>query len=161
MKRFERDRATVDSLWKEYGRQGNPYMMSMARTHLTADRSQAGGAVTKGLESPNLGTPEVVTLSDGSTYERYAEGTQRTYASQYNLTHVDDYVQQLRTLADLGTDMAVVWLPSYRYSNLDNLQMQLQQMEIFAEHVLPKIPRDKNPIEFDYDGERFTPLNPA
>ena len=161
MKQFEQDRATVDSLWKEYGRQGKPYMISGARAHLTTDRSQAGGAVTKGVESPNLGAPQVVTLADGRTYERYAEGTQRTYASQYNLTHVDDYVQQLRTLADVGTDMAVVWLPSYRYGDLDNLEMQLQQMEIFAEHVLPKIPRDNNPIEFDYDGERFTPLNTA
>ena len=74
------------------------------------------------------------------------------------MTHVDDYVQQLRTMADQGVDMAVVWLPSYRFGSLDNQQMQLQQMELLAEHVLPKIPKDKSKIEFDFGGKLESPI---
>ena len=158
LQRFEKDSATVDSLWKEYGRQGKPYQMALAMTHLTTDRSQAGSVITKGLDSPELGSPEVVTLSDGRTYERFDEGTQRTYASSYHMTHVDDYVQQLRTMADQGVDMAVVWLPSYRFGSLDNQEMQLQQMELLAEHVLPKIPKDNGKIEFDFGGKLESPI---
>ena len=102
---------------------------------------EVGETVRKGLDSPNLGTPQTITLSGGPTYQRFDEGTERTYASNFHMLHPDDLVAQAQTCADMGADMFLVNLPSYRYGESDNLGMQLNQMEIFAEHVLPKIPK--------------------
>ena len=56
------------------------------------------------------------------------------------MLHPDDLVAQARICADMGADMFLVNLPSYRYGEFDNLGMQLNQMELLAEHVMPKIP---------------------
>ncbi|MEK7777614.1 MAG: TIGR03619 family F420-dependent LLM class oxidoreductase [Chloroflexota bacterium] len=141
-KTSEQSWAEITRLWKEHGREGKPYWaVSGATAHLTMDTREAGSSIRKGLDSPNLGNPETVTLPGGHTYQRFAEGTERTYATNFRMTHPDDLVRQIRTLNDLGADMFVVNLPSYRYKDMDNLGLQLQQMELLAEHVLPKVPK--------------------
>jgi len=147
---FESNWNDLLKLWKEYGRSGKPFLMSLARGHITADRQQVGQEVVKGV------APEGQSFT--GVGGRVAEGQERTYVSNYNLTHVDDFTAQLRRLENAGVDLAIVWLPSYRFGGLDNQGLQLQQMELFAEHVLPKIHRDKKPVEFDYDGKRYTPM---
>ena len=151
LRAYESDMADLDRLWKEHGRSGKPYLMSIGRTHLTMDRGQAGQEVVKGI------VPEGQTWP-GHVGGRMQEGEERPYVSPYPITHAEDLVAQLRDNENLGIDLAIVWLPSYRYGGLNNLQMQLQQMEIFGEHVLPKITRDKKQPEFDYGGKTFTPI---
>ena len=150
---FESDMADLNQLWKQHGRSGKPYIMSMARGHLTSDRGQVGQNVVKGVTpGGEQATGPVVAT------ERVQEGQERAYVSTYSLIHVDEMVQDLRRLDDFGVDMAIVWLPSYKYGNLDNHGLQLQQMEVFAEHVLPKVSRDKKPIEMDFAGKLHVPL---
>ena len=149
---FASDMADLNKLWKEHGRSGKPYLMAMERGHLTTQRGQAGQDVVMGV------APEGERARGTDTGVRMQAGEERAYVSTYPLTHVDETVANLRRLDAAGVDMAIVWLPSYRYGGLDNQGLQLQQMEILAEHVLPKIPRDKKPIEMDYDGKRVTPF---
>ena len=141
VKTSEEGWAQINSLWEEYGREGKPYWVASGQAYLTLDRSQAGGTVRKCLDSPNQGTPQTVTLSGGPTYQRFEAGAERTYASNFQMMHPDELVSQARTCADMGADMFLVDLPSYRFGEFDNLGMQLNQMEIFAEHVMPKIPK--------------------
>lgn len=147
---YESDMADLESLWKEHGRSGKPYHMAIARAHLTTDRGKVGEQVVRGIASEGQ--------SGKGDQGRMKEREERAYVSTYTLNHVDDLVAQLRTNENLGVDLAIVWLPSYRYGGLDNLQMQMQQMEMFGEHVLPKITRDKKLPEFDYDGKRFASM---
>ena len=150
---FDSDMADLNKLWKENGRAGKPFQMAFIRGHLTTDRSQMGKGVVKGI------APEGQTLTPGVPLpERMPEGQERPYVSTYTVMHVDEMVADLRRLESVGTDLAIVWLPSYRYGGLDNMGLQLQQMEVFAEHVLPKVNRDKKPMQMDYDGKLYTPL---
>ncbi len=159
IKAVEKDWKEINRLWKEYGRQGKPYLAIAPKyVHLTLDRSQVGSSVRKGLDSPNLGIPEVVTLADGHTYERYAEGTERTYDAQFPMMHPDDLVKEIQAYESLGADMFVIHPPSYRYGQFDNQAMLLNQMEIIAEHVLPKVHRDKKPMALDFGGKRFNSM---
>ncbi len=149
----------VNRLWKEYGRQGEPYLSVAPKyLHLTLDRSKAVGTVRKGLDSPNPGTPQVVTLSGGHTYERFDEASERTYAPEFPMMHPDDLVAEMRTYESLGADMFVVHPPSYRYGEFDNQGMLMNQMEMLAEHVLPKIPKDETKPQFDFGGKRFSTM---
>ncbi len=152
---FDSDMADLNKLWKENGRAGKPFQMAVIRGHLTTDRSQLDKGVVKGIEAEGAKT---VVGDNAQTSGRLAEGQERSYVSTYNMTHVDDMAEDFRRLESLGVDLAIVWLPCYRYGDLDNQGLQLQQMELFAEHVLPKINRDKKPVEMDYDGKLHTPF---
>ncbi|MFA7249716.1 MAG: LLM class flavin-dependent oxidoreductase [Dehalococcoidia bacterium] len=146
--------ANIDDLerrWKENGRSGRPFQMCMNRAHLTTSREEAGQVVTKGVTPRGVDRPT-------SQPERLAEGEERVYMSDYHLTLVDDYVDQLRHQEALGMDMALIWLPSYNFRGLNNLQLQLQQMELVAEHVLPKLSKDTTPIEMDFEGTLHRPF---
>jgi alkanesulfonate monooxygenase SsuD/methylene tetrahydromethanopterin reductase-like flavin-dependent oxidoreductase (luciferase family) len=150
-KAFESDMEDLNRLWKENGRSGKPYLMSFLRAHLTTDRNEAGESISKGV------VPEGQTRPEGRV-ERMPEGEERVYISTYNLTHVDDLVEDLRRQEAAGIDMAIVWLPSYGYRNMSNQELQLQQMDIFAEHVLPKVNRDSKRIEMDFAGKQVAPF---
>ena len=152
---FESDMDDLNKLWKENGRSGKPFQMAVTKGHLTTDRSQKSAAVLKGVMADGSRPP---VEGRGELPERMPEGQERPYVSRYPLTHVSQMVEDLRRLESVGTDLAIVWLPSYRYGELDNLGLQLQQMEILAEHVLPKVNRDKKPIEMDFDGKRHPVL---
>ncbi|MEK7777189.1 MAG: LLM class flavin-dependent oxidoreductase [Chloroflexota bacterium] len=151
---FESDMTDLNRLWKEHGRSGEPFIMVYTRGHLTTDRSHVDDKVVKGVAGEGIQP----VIESGHSHEALPEGQERPYMSSYTLTHVSAMVEDLRRLESAGVDLAIVWLPSYRYGGLDNLGLQLQQMELFAEHVLPKVNRDKNPIEMDFGGKLYTPL---
>ena len=153
---FDSDMEDLNRLWKENGRSGKPYQMAVTMAHLTTDRSQIGTEVLKGVMADGA-RPEGSTQLPGST-GRMEDGVERPYVSRYPMMHVDEMVENLRRLESLGTDLAIVWLPSYRHGEFDNLGMQLNQMQLLAEHVLPKVNRDKNIIEMDFDGKRHPVL---
>jgi len=143
VKTTEKEWAEINSLWHEYGRKGKPYLsIAPAFRQLTTDKSKVGHDVVKGVGSPNLGDPDMVTLSGGHSYERYSDGTERSYLSTFTMTHVDDMANLMRAYSDIGADMFVAHLPSYRYGEFDNKSMLLNQMDMYAEHVLPKVNRD-------------------
>ncbi len=155
-KSFESDMTDLNKLWKENGRAGKPFQMAFIRGHLTTDWSQLDKGVVKGIAAEG---PQTVVGGEGSEAPgRLAEGQERSYVSTYTMTHVDQMVEDLRRLENAGTELAIVWLPSYRYGGLDNMGLQLQQMELLAEHVLPKVNKDKKPMEMDYDGKLYTPF---
>ena len=157
---FDSDMADLNHLWKEYGRAGKPFQMAYVRGHLTADMSEAGKNVMKGVTADGRALTETDTnLRSGPRINRTTE--ERVYGGAHPLIHVSTMVDDLRRLESAGTDLAIVWLESYRYGNLDNKGMQLQQMELLAEHVLPKVNRDKKPIEMDFDGKSYTPMGVA
>lgn len=142
LKSLENDWAEITRLWRENGREGQPYFcVAPDFLHLTGSRKEVGGVVTKGLESSNPGNVQTVTLPGGHSYQRYEEGAERTYLHKMTVQHTDEIVTKMRAYADIGVDMYVIHLPSYRYGGLDNQGMLLNQMELFAEHVMPKIPR--------------------
>jgi alkanesulfonate monooxygenase SsuD/methylene tetrahydromethanopterin reductase-like flavin-dependent oxidoreductase (luciferase family) len=149
--RWDKDMTHLNRLWNENGRVGKPYLLCMARAHLTTDRDETQETITKGIapEGQEIPTQRI---------ERMAEGQERVYVSNYNLTHVDDFVADLRRYEDLGMDMAIVWLPSYGYKQLNNRELQLQQMELFAESVLPRVNHDSKPIEMDFAGKIVRPF---
>lgn len=149
-KSLDQDWAKINSLWKENGRQGKPYLMAQTGGHFTACSSQVGGSVVKGLTTEGQ--------SIVGTAGRVEEGGERAYVTTFPISHVSEVVEQLRSYEELGVDMVLINVPSYRFGTLDNLGMQLQQMDLLAEHVLPKIPRDKKQPEFDYGGKTFTPM---
>ena len=157
---FDSDMADLNRLWKENGRAGKPFQMIQIRAHLTADKGQEGTNVMKGVTADGRALTEADTnVRSGPRVNRTTE--ERVYGGAHPLTHVSTFVEDLRRLESAGTDLAIVWLESYRYGNLDNQGMQLEQMEILAEHVLPKINRDKKPIEMDFDGKLYeTPAVP-
>jgi alkanesulfonate monooxygenase SsuD/methylene tetrahydromethanopterin reductase-like flavin-dependent oxidoreductase (luciferase family) len=153
---FETDMTDLNKLWKEHGRTGKPYVMANVRGHITTDSSQVGNNVVKGIVPVG---PEGQFIREGATRpDRMEEGVERPYVSTFNLIHVDTMVEDIRRADAAGVDMVIVNLPSYRFGELDNKSLQLQQMEIFAEHVLPKVSRDNKSIEMDYDGKRHTVL---
>ena len=152
---FETDMADLTKLWKEHGRTGKPYIMAGIGGQITTDRSQAGSAIVKGIVPEG---PEGQFIREGAARpERMEEGVERPYVSTFNQFHVDTIVEEVRRADAAGVDMIIFNLPSYRFGDLDNKSMQLQQMEIFAEHVLPKIPKDRKPTEMDFDGKTVTP----
>ncbi len=155
---FDSDMADLNHLWKEYGRAGKPFQMIQVRAHLTTDKGQEGKNVMKGVTADG----QALTESNMRTGPRTNRTTEeRVYGGAHPLTHVSTFVEDLKRLESVGTDLAIVWLESYRYGNLDNKGMQLQQMELLAEHVLPKVNRDKKPIEMDFDGKLYsTPAVP-
>ncbi len=152
-KAFQSDMTDLNKLWKANGRSGKPFQMAFIRYHLSTDADATGKGVTKGV------APEGQAPREGPLPTRMPDGQERPYISTYNMSNVKDVVEDMRRLESVGTDLAIMWLPSYRYGGLDNKGLQLQQMELFAEHVLPKIKRDKNPIEMDFDGKRHPVLN--
>ncbi len=147
---FRNDMKDLDRRWKENGRTGKPYLMAMDRAHLTTSNEEAGEVVTKGVVPQGQDRPQGSVL-------RVEEGQERVYMSDYHLTHVDKFVDFLNRQEAEGIDMAVIWLPSYNFRGMTNLQLQLQQMDILAEHVLPRINQDKKPIEMDFDGKTVRP----
>ncbi|MSQ22122.1 MAG: LLM class flavin-dependent oxidoreductase [Dehalococcoidia bacterium] len=152
---FDSDMTDLTKLWKEHGRIGKPYIMAGIGGHITTDRSQVGQDVVKGV------TPDVVPAVGIGTSGRVEAGQERAYVSTFRLIHVDTMIEDVRRADAGGVDMAIFNLPSYRFGGLDNQSLQLQQMEVFAEHVMPKIPRDKKPIEMDFDGKKATPFAKA
>jgi alkanesulfonate monooxygenase SsuD/methylene tetrahydromethanopterin reductase-like flavin-dependent oxidoreductase (luciferase family) len=134
---FESDMKDLNRRWKENGRAGKPFLMSFVRAHLTTDESEAGGAVRRGI---------------------VPEGQERAYVSEYGIQHVTQMVEELRREDAMGIDLAIVWVPSYNYRNMNNLDLQLQQMDLLGEHVLPKVNRDKDPIEMDFGGKLLRPF---
>ncbi len=153
---FESDMADLTKLWKEHGRTGKPYIMAGIGGQITADRSLAGNAIVKGIVPEG---PAGDFIREGAARpDRMPEGQERAYVSTFNQVHVDTYLEDVRRAEAAGVDMVIFNLPSYRFGGLDNQAMQLQQMEILAEHVLPKIPRDKKPVEMDFDGKRIMPM---
>ena len=120
LKKVEDGWTEINKLWKENGREGKPYLsISPKRCHLVTDRGQAGEAVSKGVTS---------------------EG-ELAYVAGFPMTHADDLVSEIRSYGDIGADEFVIFPPTYRYGEFDNLGMLLNQLELFAEHVMPKIPR--------------------
>lgn len=109
----------INALWKEHGRQGNPYLaIGPARFHLTTRRNQAGEAIVRGV-------------NDGP----------QPYVSSFPLIHVDDLVTMIRSYADIGVNEVALLLASYHFGEFDNQGMLANQLELLAEHVLPKIAR--------------------
>ena len=135
LKSLEKDWAEINSLWNENGREGKPRFVVGGGGHLTTDHSEAGGTILKGIAKDSQAVVGLGGRVDAS------KGEERTYISTKNIIHVDDLVTQIRSYDDIGVDMVVVNLPSYRHGEFDNIGMQLNQMELLAEHVLPKIPR--------------------
>jgi len=157
---FDSDMADLNHLWKEYGRAGKPFQMAYVRGHLTAEEGQEGKIVMKGVTAEGQALTEAnASIKSGPRINRTSE--ERVYGGAHPLISVSTMVDDLRRLESVGTDLAIVWLESYRYGNLDNLGMQLQQMELLAEHVLPKVNRERKPIEMDFDGKLSTPLSVA
>ena len=150
---FQEDMKDLDRLWKENGRSGRPFLMAGLRAHLTTDRAEAGETVTKGVVPPGQSAP-------AERVERVTEG-ERVYQSTYKLNHVDDVVEELKKREDMGVDLAILWLPSYAFKGMTNLQLQLQQMEMLAEHVLSKFSKDTRPIEMDFGGKLYRPFESA
>ncbi|MFA7249505.1 MAG: LLM class flavin-dependent oxidoreductase [Dehalococcoidia bacterium] len=148
---FESDMKDLDRLWREKGRTGKPYLMSLDRMHLTTSREDAGQVVSKGAVPRGQERP-------AERVERVAEGEERVYFTDFHLTHVDDAVADLRRQEAMGIDLAIFWLPSYAFRGMTNLELQLQQLELLAEHVLPKLTRDNDPIEMDFDGKTYRPF---
>ncbi len=154
-KAFENDIADLNRLWKEHGRAGKPFQMAYVRGHLTANMSDVGKNVMKGVTAEGLALTEADTeIRSGPRINRTSE--ERVYGGAHPLIHVSTMVDDLRRLESAGTDLAIIWLESYRYGNMNNQEMQLSQMELLAEHVLPKVNRDKKPIQMDFDGKLHT-----
>ncbi len=147
---LEHDWATINALWKEHGRQGKPYLMVQMGGHLTADSAEAGQSVVKGLATEGQ--------SIVGTAGRVEAGGERAYVTAFPKTLVSDTVKQLRRYEAMGVDLVLINVPSYRFGTLDNLGTQLQQMDLLAEHVLPKISREKKKPEFDFDGKVLSPM---
>ena len=150
VKKYQEDIADLERRWKEAGRKGRPYQMSLNMVHLTTNREEAGEVVTKGA------VPQGQDYN-GDQPERMAEGQERVYMSNYRLKHVDDYVDQLRHQEALGMDMAIIWLPCYNFRGMNNKQMQLHQMDLVAEHILPKLSKDSSVVEMDFEGQLYRP----
>ena len=120
VKHVEEGWTEIKALWREYGREGEPYLaIAPRRVHLTTDRNRVGDAVVKGVN----------------------EGGQQPYVSSFPITHVDDLVDQIRAYADIGASEFLFNLASYHYGEFDNQGMLLDQLELLGEHVLPKVPR--------------------
>ncbi|MFH1141097.1 MAG: TIGR03619 family F420-dependent LLM class oxidoreductase [Chloroflexota bacterium] len=118
LKRIEDGWTEINTLWKEYGRQGEPYLaVSSKRAHLVTDWSQAGEAVAKGV---------------------VMEG-ERAYVAAYPMTHVNDLVKEIRSYESIGAKEYVVFSPTYRYGEWDNNGTLMNQLELLGEHVIPKV----------------------
>ena len=148
---YGEDMKDLERRWKEAGRSGKPFHMAMDRAHLTTSREDAGEVVTKGVVPDGQDRP-------AERIERMPDGQERVYMSDYHLTHVDDFVEHLQRQEAMGIDMAIVWLPSYAFQGMTNLELQLQQMDLFAEKVLPRLSKDTEPIEMDFDGKTYRPF---
>lgn len=117
--RLADDLSEIMKYWREYGRSGKPYVAVTSRyAHLTAKRDEAGGAVRKGIDAG-----------------------ERPFVATFPKLHVDDLVSEIRAYEDAGADHYAIHLPSYRYADLTNQGLLFQQMDLLAEHVLPKINR--------------------
>lgn len=109
----------VCRLWKEYGRTGEPYLALGPRPcHLTTARGRSGEAVVVDA----------------------AQGTQPS-TTLFPVTHVADLVDQIRSFEAIGANEIAVRPASYRWGEFDSLPMLLNQMDLLAEHVLPKFRR--------------------
>ncbi|MFH1140505.1 MAG: LLM class flavin-dependent oxidoreductase [Chloroflexota bacterium] len=108
--------ARILALWKEHGRTGEPYLALGPRPcHLTTRRGRAGEAVVRDAVP---GVQPSTTL--------------------FPVTHVDELVNQIRTYEAIGADEFAVRPASYRWGEFNSLTTLLNQMELLAEHVLPK-----------------------
>ena len=111
--------ARILTLWKEYGRRGEPYLALGPRPcHLTTRRGSADEAVVMDT----------------------APGTQAS-STLFPVTHVDDLVNQIRAYESIGAHEFAVRPASYHWEEFDSLSMLLNQMDLLAEHVLPKVRR--------------------
>ncbi len=147
---FQDDMKDLMRLWREHGRLGKPFVQSGIRGHLTTSREETGERVTKGVVPPGQELP-------AQRPERVTEG-ERVYMSTYTMTHVDDLLDNVRQQEQMGVDLVNFWLPSYAFKGRSNLELQLEQMDILAEHVLSKFPKDTSPIEMDFGGKLYQPL---
>ena len=148
---FEDEMVDLMRLWKENGRLGKPYVQSGIRAHLTTSREEAGEKIVKGVVPPGQDVPTV-------RPERVTEG-ERVYMSTYSMKHVDDLLEDMRRQEVMGVDLINFWLPSYAFKGKANLELQLEQMDLLAEHILSKFPRDTSPIGMDFGGNLYQPLN--
>ncbi len=118
-KTLEEDLKEINKLWKEYGREGKPYVAVAPKyVHLTTKRSEASGSVSRGVVVGDI-----------------------PYTPTFPKMHVQDLVNEIRAYADVGADEFVIHPPSYKYGGASNQEVLLNQMEMIAEHVLPKVPK--------------------
>lgn len=119
VKTIQEDLIQIRGLWQEYGRQGKPYVAITSKyVHLTTKRDEVGDIVKKGIDTGEA-----------------------PFLARFPKMHVEDFVNEIRAYADIGADHFAVHLPSYRYANFSNRETLTNQMELLAEHVLPKVPR--------------------
>ncbi len=123
--RLARDLEELQKYWDRYGRTGKPYVAITIQCQIT-DRhnDEEEGEVARGL------------VKEGEL----------SYKSTYPVVHVDDLVQTIRDCAEVGVDHIGIRPGAYRYRDLDQVGNLLHQMELMAEHVLPKIALTPGPI---------------
>ena len=127
--RLERDLQEIQKYWARYGRKGKPYVATTLQVQVTDRRDEADGVVTKGMEK---------------------EG-EDSFRSSYRLMHVDDLLEVLRAYSDVGVDHVGIRPGAYSYEGKTQLENLTHQMDLIAEHVLPKISLASGPIEpFSY-----------
>ena len=118
LKRIEEGWSEISALWKEYGRQGEPYLcVSPKRAHLVPPRSRASEAVSKGVTR---------------------EG-ERAYVAAYPMTRPAELVKEIRSYESIGAKEYVVFPPTYRFGEWDNKATFMNQLELLGEHVIPKV----------------------
>lgn len=157
---WQDDIRDLERLWKENGRSGKPFIQGGAGGHLTTNRDEVGEVVSKGVvpAGQELAAPATGTSPWTRGGTRMPEGQERVYISTYNLRHVDDLVADLRQQEEMGVDLAFIGVPSYSFRGMTNLELHLQQMDLLAEYVLPKLNRDTKPIEMDFAGKTLRPF---
>ena len=116
---LEQDMGQIMKYWQEYGRPGKPYVAVTSRyVHLTTDRDEAGERVRRGVDAG-----------------------ERPFVATFPKMHVDDVVNEIQAYEGVGADHYALHLPSYRYGQLSNRETLMKQMDLLAEHVLPRINR--------------------
>ena len=124
IERLERDLREIQKYWDRYGRTGKPYVATTIQCQITDRRDEDVTEVGRGL----------------------AREGERSFRATYPVVHVDDLVQTIRACDDIGVDHIAIRPGAYRYRDLDQLGNLLHQLELMAEHVLPRVSIDHGPI---------------
>ncbi len=122
--RLERDLQEIQKYWDRYGRTGKPYVAITMQCQITDRRDEDDTEVARGL---------------------VAEG-ERSFRSTYPLVHVDDLVKRIGECNDIGVDHIGIRPGAYSYKDMDQVGNLLHQMDLMAEHVLPKISMTPGPV---------------
>ncbi|MYB41912.1 MAG: LLM class flavin-dependent oxidoreductase [Chloroflexi bacterium] len=122
--RLERDLREIQKYWDRYGRTGKPYVALTIQCQISDRRDEDVSEVGRGL------------VKEG----------ERAFRATYPVVHVDDLVRTIRAWNDVGVDHVAIRPGAYRYGDLDQVGNLLHQLELLAEHVLPKAPIDHGPI---------------